>query len=487
MVTHVHIYTGNRLTDELELACGGNCVSVGTVDKNMALNERTHPVIKPRAPARKPSNRDYDYPKTPVTFSKLCPHNVQATETLNRHLNDPSAENGNELPPDFPSEDEVLSLTTLIEKYSHLLPLRVKAVSGFMAENEGDPTICIDDVYNIHALKQAEVVTIVDSRRQKYSLPLHSAAKFGLIGKSAKVYSVLDLQNASPLPPVIATMSKYSGTYAECCFSENEVLLPLEVVQRPQGGVLVKVFSVRDAREKLIPGPHQCDLLFSTQPAVTKLYLSDIIQYASHLLPCQAQLFISQDQAKLPKHLTSKMVTVEPKRTVSSLIITLHQKYMIQEDKVYIDIPVSIDIDVRVLRPEPSEKDYVVLFQDSRALVEEYDPKKLQACVNANDDDTYITQAQLFKALRQGYETAGTKIKTSGIERDGHIYEPLSDIRPSSSVYQDVVFPEAQQKTSKKLVCFHMVLYQLFTVYIQALHDSVMHTNLERILSRVLN
>lgn len=407
----------------------------------------TPPSVKPRT-RRKPESDQHCYETMNelARISKLTPQNVSpATATLQQRLKNP-IRSGSLHSSDFPSEDEMLSLSVVVDKYSHLLPLRVKAVSGFMAENEGDPTIYVDDLYNLHAVKQSEVVTIVDSRRQKYRLPLNSAAKFGLsIFESAAVYSVKDLHNAETLPPVIAAMSSYSGSFVESTFKENEILLPIKVVTRRIGAnqsTVIKVFSIDENKEKYIPSPKECNIRFSTDPANTKLFLSQIMEHncISRLLPCPAQLFISQDAAKLPRHLTTKQVIVHQKSIETSVIISLHKSNI---EKVYIDIPISINIVVLVFRPETSDTDYASLYEDSRTLVEEYDPTKLQACVNANDDDIYVTQAQLLKALRRGFETAGTTIKTSGEE---HIYQPLGNTVEPPSSYQDVVFPTKKKK-----------------------------------------
>ncbi len=416
----------------------------------MSASPREPPTVKPKVSRKPAPDLDqvyYDTMKEPIKISKLTPQNVNATETLTR-LKNPETVNRS-LPSDFPNEDENFSLTELVDKYSHLLPLRVKAVSGFMAENEGDPTIYVDDVYNIHAVKQSEGVTIVDSRRQNYKLPLNSAAKFGLVGGSTETYSVLDLHRAELLPPVIVAMNI---PFKEKHIKENEILIPM---MKTKLSTVIKAFSVTELREKILPSPkEECDILFSTDPNLSKLYLSEVITHVSHLLPCSARLFISQEAAKLPKHLTSKQVTIQQKCTETSLIISLHKKKTKNEEKVYIDIPVSIDIDVRVLRPQTSEEGYAALYQDSNALITEYDPTKLQACVNANDDDTYITQAQLFKALRQGYETAGTKIKTSGVE---HIYEPLGQTREAPSMYQGIMFPTSVHNQVISKTCVYHI------------------------------
>lgn len=405
------------------------------------------PAVKPRT-WRKPGSDQHNYKtlnEMPAKIFKVTPQNISTTGTLQQHLKKPMRDDSLHSS-SFPSEDEILSLSVVVDKYSHLLPLRVRAVSGFMAENEGDPTIYVDDLYNLHAVKHSEVVTIVDSRRQKYRLPLNSVAKFGLINCDlAAVYSVNDLHNAETRPPVVVAMSTESN------FKENEILVvdTLRKIGANQITVL-KVFSINERKEKYIPNSKDCNVRFSTDPARTKLYLSEIMKHLSHVLPCPAQLFISQDTVKLPKHLTTKQVMIHQQSVETSVIISLHLSKI---EKVYIDIPVSINIDVRVLRPETSNTDYASLYEDSRTLIANYDPTKLQACVNANDDDTYITQAQLLKALRQGYETAGTTIKTSGEE---HIYEPLAQITEPLSTYQGVVYPTTKEK---KQVCVHVYLY----------------------------
>lgn len=409
-----------------------------------------HPKPVPSVRPTKPSpntntlSHSYETMQSPVGISKSVPQGVHSQDNTNSstHLQT-SDESSRQAGMGYPDENAILSLSELVEQCSHLLPLRVKAVSGFMAENVGDPTIHVDDVCNVHAVKQTEVATIVDSRRQKYRLPLHSSARFGVIGTLAQACSVYDLLSVKPQPPIVAVSDRYIGSSSEFSLSKNEVLILDGVLQKSDGFhkvTALKAFSITDSKQKFITG--KCNVLFSTDPADTKLYLSEIIEHAPHLLPCRAFLFVSEEQMKLPKHqvLTKKPVTIEKQQTETSLLISFRSDTK-SSSPVYIDIPTSIDIDVHVLNPSNDEEDYSTLYEDTQTLVYEYDPTKLQACVNANDDDTYMTQAQLLKALRQGYETTGTKIKTSGIERDGHIYEELAaTTRDVASVYQDVNF-----------------------------------------------
>ena len=409
------------------------------------LSPILHPKPKPSVRSTKPPtnmntlSHSYETMQSPVGISKYKPQSVPSQNSFNSPKRSQTSDGQADI--GYPDENAILSLSELVEQCSHLMPLRVKAVSGFMAENVGDPTIHVDDVYNVHAVKQTEVATIVDSRRNKYRLPLHSSARFGLIGTLSRPCSVIDLLNVKPQPLIVAVSDNYLGHSSEFSLCKNEVLILNGVLQKSAGFRTIEAFSITNSQHKFITD--KCDVLFSTDPADTKLYLSEILEHASHLLPCSARLFTSEEQMKLPKHqvLTKKPVTIEKQQTETSLLISFHSNRK-RNDPVYIDIPTSIDIDVHVLTPSKDEEDYLSLYEDTQTLVYEYDPTKLQACVNANDDDTYMTQAQLLKALRHGYETVGTKIKTAGIERDGHIYEELSrSTREGASIYQGVTFP----------------------------------------------
>ena len=57
----------------------------------------------------------------------------------------------------FPGEDEHMSLTELVDKYSSLFPLKVRVMKGFYGDRGEDCAIAVDELYHFHFVKRAKV------------------------------------------------------------------------------------------------------------------------------------------------------------------------------------------------------------------------------------------------------------------------------------------------------------------------------------------
>ena len=76
-----------------------------------------------------------------------------------------------------------------------------------------------------------QVVTIRDSSRSKYVVPINSASKFGLIYKSPNFSethifeTVEDLLLASPLPKIVSALVAHQGQDEHTSVHKSEVLV----------------------------------------------------------------------------------------------------------------------------------------------------------------------------------------------------------------------------------------------------------------------
>ena len=328
----------------------------------------------------------------------------------------------------LPAEDQVVSLTELSTQFLPVLPLRVKIVTGFCAMNDKDPTLDIDDVYSIHLSKRSELVIIRDITGEHYSIPMYSSLQFGLIydpGNETKVFnSVNEIINAKPLPKAIVAMEQYSGHKKKALFIANELLL-IQSISKHGGGLKrpsLSAYSIISNSKKDIPG--DCVARFSTAPWLTKMYPSDMMEFVHNPLPCNARLYFDESMSSLPEHLSREIVTVEEMSTNSSFLMSLeeHRRGKRTEVKDLIDIPTCIGIDVHILSPLKTKDRYQKLYEDTARLLKEFNPTKVQACVDAPSDDVYVTQAQLLAQCRRGYENVGFNIETSTIIGE---YQPL--------------------------------------------------------------
>ena len=387
----------------------------------------------------------------------------------------------------LPDESKVVSLSDLSTHFSQFLPLRVQIVTGFCAENDKDPTLDIDDIYNIHLLKHTDVVVIRDITGEHYNIPIYSSLQFGLVYEprnETKVFtSVGEIVNAKPLPKVIVVMEQRSGHSEKTSLAANELLV-IQSIHKHGGGLKklsLKVYSITANAKKDLPG--DCVARFTTDPWLTKLYLSDMVEYMSSPFPCNARLYFDESMTALPEYLYHEIVTIEERSTNSSLLVSLevenHRRGKRVQVTEVIDIPTCIGIDVNILSPSKAKHRYQKLYEDTAYLLKEFNQKDVQACVDAPSDDVYVTQAQLLAQCRRGYENVGLNIETPAIISE---YQPiLTSTLDTAPQYEDLDF--VQQHINKvgvrvyfnyvlnRFGCFRVLLTLLHHQYQEILHQ----------------
>ena len=325
-----------------------------------------------------------------------------------------------------------MSLEHLIDNFGDHIPLCFRVVEGFLAENEKDPTLDVDDIYNAHLVKHTDVVTFQDKTGDEYNVPLYSSAKFGIVYNSRKqtFASVGEIMDAVPVPKVVAARTGFDGGHPKSSVKRNEVLVITEV-HKPKfahGTSWLKVFSLTKSEEKKLF--RECEAKFTTDPYYTKLYVTDLIQYVPDLLPCKVRLF-QDSESTLPHQLTSEEVVLQEKRRNTSVVVSLIRESGIRKENDFIDIPTSIGIEVTVVNPERHKEVYKNLYSETTTLQKVFDPAKLQPCVDARTDDTYVTQAQLLAAVRKDYINVGLEIQSQ--------YQELAfNSRDPVNAYEDV-------------------------------------------------
>ncbi len=155
----------------------------------------------------------------------------------------------------LPESDQVLCLSDLAEKCSQSVPFRFQVVNGFMAENERDPTLGVDEVYSVHLVRELKVV-VVQHEGEEFEIPLNSSAKFGLNyeGAASSCTTVQDMLSSKHLPKVIAVKGNPNPD-PDFCLKMKDVLLVKEVVKGKIGRnkAALRVFSVSSLKELVLP------------------------------------------------------------------------------------------------------------------------------------------------------------------------------------------------------------------------------------------
>lgn len=309
-------------------------------------------------------------------------------------------------PAPFPGSDAVFDLSEVAEKYAQSVPFRFQVVNGFMAENQKDPTIGVDEVYSMHLVKEMKVVSVKHGR-EKLEIPVNSILKFALVQECGyKLYeTVEDIMNASVLPKVIGVLHNRSinsdGVLSLSC-RKKDVLFVKDVVKSTFGRKTgLRVFSI--FQSKLIILPKDCDAQFTTDAKATQLYLTDFLDNGFDFIPCSAQIFPSKG-SPLAASLSSNIVTIEKLETHRSVIVSLFRDNPTAKRKKevsYIAIPTTINIRVSIIETEKSDEIYERIVKESQDLICNYNPSKIQPCVDAHSDEQYMTQAQLLAEIRK--------------------------------------------------------------------------------------
>lgn len=154
-------------------------------------------------------------------------------------------------------EDERLTLSKLIARYSQSLSLCVQVVKGFYGDQGEQNAIASGEVYNIHFVKRTNAVKIKDhDGRNTYTVPFNSAARFGIIyersdGSQPMTFETVgDIMAAVPLPKVVCAKRAYRGSDNKSSVKKDEVLA-IQGTQKGRFGIgrnTLKVFSVSTAK-----------------------------------------------------------------------------------------------------------------------------------------------------------------------------------------------------------------------------------------------
>lgn len=306
----------------------------------------------------------------------------------------------------LPDSTTVMDLAHLATHYSHCVPFRFQVVNGFMAENVKDPTLSVDEIYSVHLVREIKVIVLVKvGSKSEFKVPVNSALRFGLVHeKTTSLYeSVEGLMNAATLPKVVCVLHKYVDE--KFALHKNEILLVKDIMKPKlgRGKSLLRVFSMSTFKEILLP--KDCHTQFSTDPKYTALYLTDLLKYANEFMPCLARVSAAEGcPPSLIESLLHSIVRLDRKETHRSVVVSLFRDNPDSKKKKevsFIDIPISINIRVHIVKTDKSDKIYQRIYEESQNLIVNYNPSKIQACVDAETDADYVTQAQLLAEIRK--------------------------------------------------------------------------------------
>ena len=372
-----------------------------------------------------------------------------------------------------------MHLQDFAEKYSKSFPVHIKVLKGYCGPSSR-LTISSSDTYNIHFMKHTKVVSIKDAHDTPYSIPLNSAIEFGLVydpnDNRSEAINGLTFEKISEItaahtpPKVFCALKAFRGEDEKSSVYDNEVLIVKQVLKpRFKGKRAVKVYSLLTNSEKLLH--EDCIGQFTTQPYMVRMHLLEMIEHVANPFPHQAIVYFSTDiyqnpetaaqVQELPDTILSKVITMchcitETSLIASSLFADEQHPYRNSDsdtDNLF-DIPVDdnlAEIEVAVIETndvEETEK----LYDDTRSIVERFNPSKVRSCKDTGSEHTYTAQSLFYSAVRPGYESIGIEIDTPSTIYD--YVEPRSFLSKAPlppRQHKQQLQEEIQQQNEKSL------------------------------------
>lgn len=324
---------------------------------------------------------------------------------------------------------ETTNLKDLVVDYSNKIPFSVNVIAGNV---EYEPSINLGDSLIIHGIKQSHVITILDQANEVCNIPFHSAAKFGIIGnleseEYMSTFSVTELMESPDLPPIVSCLRHYQGKDSSMSFKQFEVLLLKDTSTKgffKSKKPVIRAYSMTDYKPKFIP--KECDALFSVDPSGVQLYPSEILEYASHLLPCRARPFVPKEYRAMLKDFTASVIVIQGQSTETSLLTCRADRSA--RNKEYLEISTEVDI--------------VVSVENQRVVTTEQDIHHTKY-TRLSSHREHLSECML-KIIQKGKESEGMKIthlQISENDNDVVVDEDLSDSEP----YDDVVISPTEE------------------------------------------
>ena len=324
-------------------------------------------------------------------------------------------------------DSESMTLTRFIEKHKKSLPVQVMVTKGYYGACERT-SISEGDTFSIHFFKQTKVVTIQDSNGYQYTVPLNSALQFGLVYQfpkeikspaDAKYHfkNVADIVQLKVLPKAIRATRAFRGSDLEHSVEENDLLIVQEVKQKRGLRITRSLKCIHAATGAKRSLHEDCAGYFSVNPEDTQLYLPEITEHLT--LPQVAIIFLKTDaKVDLPSYLISSEIKILETTVEKSLVATSileDQKRADQGGHQYenygslplVDIPVSLDIELAIVRLADVETDQ--LYSNTRQLYEKFDPGKI-SYLNLKSSVTADAQSAIFSTIRPDQNQLGIEL-----------------------------------------------------------------------------
>ena len=263
----------------------------------------------------------------------------------------------------LPLEKGPFTLPEFVSKFGHSLPLCVSVEKGFQSDDERE-SIAMGDSYNLHLVKRSKVVELREASGETHNIPLSSSLQFAPVFNDSDdtdtdqtFERVSDIVSLKPLPRLLRatkTFSKDNKSLVE----KNEVFVVQKVISTPLRKKTLQVYSTLFNREKILP--NDCEGGFTADPYATRLHLPDIISLFIEEFPLRVRVHLTdfelENESDFPFHLSSEVSVLTEMKTEISIVASTYwqdgQPSAEQDEQRFIEIPISLEIEVSILQPD---------------------------------------------------------------------------------------------------------------------------------------
>ena len=169
----------------------------------------------------------------------------------------------------------------------------------------------------------------------------------------------------------------------------------------------ITFYSVTSSTQKILP--LDCEGQFTTNPKYLHLYLPEYMEHVSNLFPSEVCIYTQRADPKehmqgIPQHFITSVITLIRSSTETTLVAS---PAIPQFSNTIMEIPVDIP-EVKIVVIESSDRNETQeLYENSRHILENYNPKNVQSMKDASTEEDYNIQSLLYSGIREGYETNG--------------------------------------------------------------------------------
>ena len=279
------------------------------------------------------------------------------------------------------------------------LPVLFRFVDGYYGQTSRF-SVCPGDSFQANFVKRARVLNLKDHVGRKFTVPLTSTSKFGLILKEIKAMTIPNMLTMKELPPIVSAVQDITNKKGIVVVSEEDLI----VIKERKHKVLhcYNLTSGLDvALKKSFSGT------FTNEPEATRMYPLDIVNHLpENTFPCRANLYLEHRGTDAGK----KSVTIQGHSIAVSLVATDLQTT--EEESKLVHFPVEgklekLRVETLVIEDEQH------LYEDVHELLKEFNPAAGITYTDMETDAAFDIQARFLRELRPDKRNDGMELLTN--------------------------------------------------------------------------